>query len=84
MTLALGDYMNLAFSTCTKGNKSYFLEASLPHRHTLSHKFIGWLLVRNLSFLPNQVFTHLYSIARPEMYQVLKSFKVETQAMSPF
>lgn len=80
MTLAHGDYVNLAFSTLTKGNKSYFLKASLPHCRTLSQKIVGWFLVHNLSFPPNQEFTHLSrnNIARPEIHQVLDSFKVET------
>ena len=67
MTLALGDYMNLAFRTITKGNKSYFLKGCLPHCYTLSQNIVGypWYIIS--ASLPKQEFIHLLrnSIIQP-------------------
>ena len=86
MTLAPGDYMNLAFSTITKGNKSYFLKGCLPHCYTLSQNILGypWYII-SVSF-PNQEL-HIYLetvLHNPEIHQVLNSFKVETLFFSSF
>lgn len=77
MTLALGDYTNPAFGALTKGHKSCFLKASMPHHHILSQDIVGWFLVHNLSFpqIRNLNFYLETVLHSPEIDQVLNNFR---------